>query len=115
MAGTSPRGGDRGADKAGVDASRWAWVRGRSASTRVVAGVGVPQAPDHAVREGGEKKGVTVVADGWIQVSVDITESDGGGGQFRDDRLPLRRNEESPGEMILYPGPLLQGVRGMGR
>jgi IMP dehydrogenase len=100
---------------AGADAIKVGIGPGSICTTRVVAGVGVPQLT--AVMESAEeaaKSGVPVVADGGLRTSGDIAKAlAGGAGAVMVGSL-LAGTEEAPGETFLYQGRAYKSYRGMG-
>jgi IMP dehydrogenase len=100
---------------AGVDAVKVGVGPGSICTTRVVAGVGVPQMT--AIMECAEqakKAGVPVVADGGIKFSGDITKAMAGGASSVMIGGLFAGTEESPGETILFQGRTYKVYRGMG-
>ena len=100
---------------AGADAIKVGIGPGSICTTRIVAGVGVPQLT--AVMESAEeaaKSGVPVVADGGLRTSGDIAKAlAGGAGAVMVGSL-LAGTEEAPGETFLYQGRAYKSYRGMG-
>ena len=88
---------------------------GSSCTTRVVAGVGVPQltAVMDCVEEG-RKYGVPVIADGGLKYSGDIVKALAAGAQVCMMGSMLAGCEESPGETEIYQGRTYKVYRGMG-
>ncbi len=100
---------------AGADAVKVGIGPGSICTTRVVAGVGVPQLT--AVMEVAElarKHGIPVIADGGIKSSGDIAKAIAGGADCVMIGSLLAGTEESPGEVILYQGRTYKDYRGMG-
>jgi IMP dehydrogenase len=100
---------------AGADAVKVGIGPGSICTTRVVAGVGVPQLT--AVMEVAEiarKTGVPVIADGGIKASGDIAKAIAAGADCCMIGSLLAGTEESPGEVILYQGRTYKDYRGMG-
>ena len=88
---------------------------GSICTTRVIAGVGVPQLG--AVMEVSEAlsgSGVPVIADGGIRFTGDIVKSLAGGADSVMIGSMLAGTEESPGETIIYEGRRFKSYRGMG-
>ena len=101
--------------KAGVDAVKVGVGPGSICTTRVVAGVGVPQVT--AIQwcaQAARKKRIPVVADGGIKYSGDITKAIAAGASAVMIGSLFAGTEESPGEMILYQGRSYKVYRGMG-
>ncbi len=101
--------------KAGVDAVKCGIGPGSICTTRVVAGVGVPQitAVDECVRAA-EKYGVPVISDGGVKYSGDLVKALAAGGSSVMIGSLLAGTEEAPGEVILYQGRSYKSYRGMG-
>ncbi len=101
--------------KAGADAVKVGIGPGSICTTRVVAGVGVPQitAITTCSREA-RKAGVPVIADGGIKFSGDITKALAAGADSIMIGSLFAGVEESPGEKILYQGRSYKVYRGMG-
>jgi IMP dehydrogenase len=100
---------------AGADAVKVGIGPGSICTTRVVAGVGVPQltAIMDAV-EVAHKAGVPVVADGGIKFSGDLAKAIAAGASVAMVGSLLAGTEEAPGEVFLYQGRSYKGYRGMG-
>ncbi|MGI5918858.1 MAG: IMP dehydrogenase [Christensenellales bacterium] len=101
--------------KAGADCVKVGIGPGSICTTRVVAGIGVPQFT--AVMQCAEmaaKYDVTVVADGGIKFSGDITKALAAGAHTVMIGSLLAGTEESPGEMEIYHGRSFKVYRGMG-
>jgi IMP dehydrogenase len=99
----------------GVDAVKVGVGPGSICTTRIVAGVGVPQMT--AIMECTEeaaKYGIPVIADGGIKYSGDITKAIAGGADTIMIGSLFGGTEESPGETILYQGRTYKVYRGMG-
>jgi len=100
---------------AGADAVKVGIGPGSICTTRVVAGVGVPQlSAVMEVAEIARKFGIPVIADGGIKVSGDIAKAIAGGADCCMIGSLLAGTEESPGEVILYQGRTYKDYRGMG-
>ncbi len=101
--------------EAGVDAVKVGIGPGSICTTRVIAGVGVPQLS--AIIECSEvydKNGVPVIADGGIKFSGDISKAIAGGANSVMIGNLFAGTEESPGETIIYQGRSYKVYRGMG-
>ena len=100
---------------AGADAVKVGIGPGSICTTRIVAGVGVPQL--FAVYECAkalEGRGVPVIADGGIKQTGDIVKAIGAGASSIMAGSLFAGVEESPGETILYEGRKFKSYRGMG-
>ncbi|MCF8068105.1 MAG: IMP dehydrogenase [Desulfobacterales bacterium] len=101
--------------KAGVDGIKIGIGPGSICTTRVVAGVGVPQVTAIMnCRSVSDKTGVPLIADGGIRFSGDITKAIGAGAHCVMLGGLLAGTEESPGESIFYQGRSYKVYRGMG-
>lgn len=101
--------------EAGADAVKVGVGPGSICTTRVIAGVGVPQLS--AVYESSQAikgSGVPIVADGGIRFSGDVVKAIAGGGNTVMIGSLLAGTEEAPGEVILYEGRKFKSYRGMG-
>ena len=100
---------------AGVDGVKVGVGPGSICTTRVVAGVGVPQlsAVIEAAKACGPA-GVPLIADGGIKYSGDIPKAIAGGADSIMAGSLFAGTEESPGETILYQGRKFKSYRGMG-
>ncbi len=101
--------------KAGVDAIKVGLGPGSICTTRVIAGVGVPQmtAIMECVREAA-RANIPIIADGGIRFSGDITKALAGGASSVMIGSLLAGTEESPGETELFQGRTYKVYRGMG-
>ncbi|WEK49479.1 MAG: IMP dehydrogenase [Candidatus Kaistia colombiensis] len=100
---------------AGADAVKIGIGPGSICTTRVVAGVGVPQLT--AIMEAvsaADKAGVPVIADGGIKYSGDLAKALAAGARCAMIGSLLAGTEESPGEVYLYQGRSFKAYRGMG-
>ena len=100
---------------AGVDAVKVGIGPGSICTTRVIAGVGVPQmtAIMECAREA-SKKNIPIIADGGMRFSGDITKAIAGGALSVMIGNLLAGTEESPGETVLFQGRTYKVYRGMG-
>ncbi|AMV71846.1 IMP dehydrogenase [Desulfuromonas carbonis] len=101
--------------KAGVDAVKVGIGPGSICTTRVVAGVGVPQITAIAsVAEVTGKAGIPLIADGGIKYSGELPKAVAAGADIIMIGSLFAGTEESPGETILYQGRTYKAYRGMG-
>ncbi len=107
--------GTRNLIEAGADGVKVGVGPGSICTTRVVAGIGVPQmtaimdcAPE------ARKKNVPIIADGGLKYSGDITKALAGGADSVMIGSLFAGTEESPGEMVIYQGRNYKAYRGMG-
>lgn len=101
--------------EAGADAVKIGIGPGAICTTRVVAGVGVPQLT--AILEcaaEAAKAGIPIVADGGVRYSGDIAKALAGGANTVMLGSLLAGMDESPGEKVLYEGRVYKSYRGMG-
>ena len=107
--------GTRALIEAGVDAVKVGIGPGSICTTRVVAGVGVPQltAVDDCAREA-DRHDVPVISDGGIKYSGDIVKAIAAGASTVMIGSLFAGTEEAPGEVILYQGRSYKSYRGMG-
>ena len=100
---------------AGADAVKVGIGPGTICTTRMVAGVGMPQfSAIVETAEMAQKSGVPVVADGGIKYSGDIAKAIAGGADSVMIGSLFAGTEESPGEVFLYQGRSYKSYRGMG-
>ncbi len=99
----------------GADAIKVGIGPGSICTTRIVAGVGIPQltAVMDAV-ERGRKAGIPVIADGGIKYSGDFAKAIAAGADCAMVGSLLAGTDESPGEVFLYNGRSYKSYRGMG-
>ncbi|MGD8933974.1 MAG: IMP dehydrogenase [Gammaproteobacteria bacterium] len=101
--------------EAGADAVKVGIGPGSICTTRVVAGVGVPQISAIAnVAAALEGTGVPLIADGGIRFSGDMAKAIAAGGYCIMVGSMLAGTEEAPGEVILFQGRSYKSYRGMG-
>lgn len=101
--------------EAGADAIKVGIGPGSICTTRVVAGVGVPQLTAiMQCRRAAEKFGATIIADGGIRHSGDIVKALAAGASCVMLGGLLAGTDEAPGEVILYQGRSYKSYRGMG-
>jgi IMP dehydrogenase len=100
---------------AGADAVKVGIGPGSICTTRVVAGVGVPQisAIADCVRVA-DRHGVPVVADGGIKFSGDVTKAIAAGASSVMIGSLFAGTDEAPGDLVLYQGRSYKSYRGMG-
>ncbi len=101
--------------KAGVDAVKVGVGPGSICTTRVVAGVGVPQitAINDCAREAG-RHDIPIIADGGIKYSGDVSKAIAAGATTVMIGSLFAGTEEAPGEVILHQGRSYKTYRGMG-
>jgi IMP dehydrogenase len=100
---------------AGADAVKVGIGPGSICTTRIVAGVGVPQISAISdVSEALQGTGVPLIADGGIRYSGDLAKAIAAGAHSVMMGSMLAGTEEAPGEVILYQGRSYKGYRGMG-
>ncbi len=101
--------------EAGVDGVKIGIGGGSICTTRVVAGIGVPQVSAIMnCRSVAAKTGIPLIADGGIRFSGDITKAIGAGAHCIMVGGLLAGTEESPGEVVFYQGRSYKVYRGMG-
>jgi len=107
--------GTRALIEAGVDAVKVGIGPGSICTTRIIAGVGVPQmtAIMECAREA-SKKNIPIIADGGMKFSGDITKAIAGRASSVMIGNLLAGTEESPGETVLFQGRTYKVYRGMG-
>ncbi|OIQ12762.1 IMP dehydrogenase [Neomoorella thermoacetica] len=107
--------GARALAEAGVDAVKVGVGPGSICTTRVIAGIGVPQitAVMECARAAAEF-GIPVIADGGIKYSGDITKAIAAGASTVMIGSLLAGTEESPGEIEIFQGRSFKSYRGMG-
>jgi IMP dehydrogenase len=101
--------------KAGADAVKVGIGPGSICTTRIIAGVGVPQLTAiYDVAKAVKGSGVPVIADGGIRYSGDIVKALAAGAHSIMTGTLFAGVEESPGETIIYNGRKYKSYRGMG-
>jgi IMP dehydrogenase len=101
--------------KAGVDAVKVGIGPGSICTTRVIAGVGVPQISAIAdVASVTRKAGIPLIADGGIKYSGELPKAIAAGADVIMIGSLFAGTDESPGETILYQGRTYKSYRGMG-
>jgi IMP dehydrogenase len=101
--------------KAGADAVKVGIGPGSICTTRIVAGVGVPQLTAVAeCSKVADKYDVSIIADGGIKFSGDIAKAIGAGARVVMIGSLFAGTKEAPGEVILYQGRSYKVYRGMG-
>ena len=101
--------------EAGADAVKVGIGPGSICTTRVVAGVGVPQlSAVYDVAKALEGTGVPLIADGGLRYSGDVVKAIAAGGYSVMIGSLVAGTEEAPGETILYNGRKFKAYRGMG-
>ena len=101
--------------EAGADAVKVGIGPGSICTTRVIAGIGVPQIT--AVYESaqvGRRYGIPIIADGGIKYSGDIAKAIAAGANVVMMGNILAGTDESPGEQVIYQGRSYKVYRGMG-
>ncbi len=101
--------------EAGADAVKIGVGPGSICTTRIIAGIGVPQfSAVWACAEEAEKHNIPVIADGGIKFSGDIVKAIAGGASTVMIGNLLAGLKESPGREIIYDGRMFKTYRGMG-
>ncbi|MCO5160256.1 MAG: IMP dehydrogenase [Mesorhizobium sp.] len=107
--------GTRALIDAGADAVKVGIGPGSICTTRIVAGVGVPQlSAVIAAAEQADKAGISIIADGGIKYSGDLAKALAAGASAAMIGSLLAGTEESPGEVYLHQGRSFKAYRGMG-
>jgi len=107
--------GTRDLIEAGADAVKVGVGAGSICTTRIVAGVGVPQLSAVAdCAEAARPYGIPIIADGGIKYSGDIVKALAAGAHTVMLGSLLAGLDESPGEIVLYEGRSFKEYRGMG-
>lgn len=101
--------------QAGADAVKVGIGPGSICTTRVIAGIGVPQlSAVFDVAQALHGTGIPVIADGGIRYSGDVVKALAGGAHTIMAGSLLAGVDESPGETIIYEGRKFKNYRGMG-
>ena len=101
--------------EAGADGVKVGIGPGSICTTRIIAGVGVPQlSAIYAAASEAKKAGVPVIADGGLRYSGDIVKALAAGGDCVMIGSMFAGTEEAPGETIIYNGRKITAYRGMG-
>lgn len=101
--------------QAGVDAVKVGIGPGSICTTRVVAGIGVPQlSAVYECAKMADQYGVPIIADGGVKFSGDLPKAIAAGASSIMLGSLLAGTEESPGELVLYRGRSFKTYRGMG-
>jgi IMP dehydrogenase len=107
--------GTRDLIEAGADAVKVGVGPGSICTTRVVAGIGVPQLTAiMASAKAAEPYGIPIIADGGVKFSGDVTKALASGASCTMIGNLFAGTAESPGEMVLYQGRSYKVYRGMG-
>ncbi len=100
---------------AGADAVKVGVGPGSICTTRIIAGIGVPQLTAvMAAADAIKGSGVPVIADGGIRFSGDVTKALAGGAASVMIGSMLAGTDEAPGEIVIYEGRKFKAYRGMG-
>ena len=101
--------------KAGADGIKVGVGPGSICTTRVIAGIGVPQfSAVMEAAEGAKKYGIPIIADGGIRYSGDLTKALAAGAHSVMIGSMFAGTEEAPGEMVIVEGRKFKTYRGMG-
>jgi IMP dehydrogenase len=107
--------GARAIIAAGADAVKVGVGPGSICTTRIVAGVGVPQlSAIAAAAQAGKKANVPVIADGGIRYTGDMVKALAAGAETIMAGSIFAGTDESPGDSIIYEGRRFKSYRGMG-
>ena len=100
---------------AGADAIKVGVGPGSICTTRIIAGVGMPQlSAVYEAAKAVKDSGVPIIADGGIRFSGDIVKAIAGGASSVMVGSLLAGTDEAPGQMIIYQGRKFKAYRGMG-
>lgn len=101
--------------EAGADAVKVGVGPGSICTTRIIAGIGVPQlSAVIAAAEAMQRYDIPVIADGGIRFSGDVTKAIAGGAHTVMIGSMLAGTDEAPGEIVIYEGRKFKVYRGMG-
>ena len=101
--------------EAGADGIKVGVGPGSICTTRIIAGVGMPQlSAVYEAAQAVKKSGVPIIADGGIRFSGDLVKAIAGGASSVMIGSLLAGTDEAPGEVILYEGRKFKTYRGMG-
>jgi len=101
--------------EAGADAIKVGVGPGSICTTRIIAGVGMPQlSAVYECAQAIKGSGVPIIADGGVRYSGDVVKAIAGGANTVMIGSLLAGTEEAPGEVILYEGRKFKSYRGMG-
>ncbi len=101
--------------EAGVDAVKVGIGPGSICTTRIIAGIGVPQITAvYECAKAARRFGIPIIADGGIKYSGDMAKAIAAGANLVMLGNLLAGTEESPGETIIYQGRSYKAYRGMG-
>lgn len=101
--------------ESGADGLKVGIGPGSICTTRIVAGVGVPQlSAIYAVHNAAKDSGIPVIADGGLRYSGDLVKALAAGGDCVMIGSMFAGTDESPGETIIYNGRKFKSYRGMG-
>ena len=101
--------------EAGVDAVKVGVGPGSICTTRIIAGIGMPQLTAVMLAAKAlEGTGIPVIADGGVRFSGDMTKALAGGASTIMIGSMLAGSDEAPGEIVIYEGRKFKAYRGMG-
>ncbi len=101
--------------EAGVDAVKVGIGPGSICTTRIVAGIGVPQfSAVRACAVAAKKSGIPIIADGGVKFSGDMVKALAAGANSVMIGNLLAGTDEAPGELVIYQGKSFKTYRGMG-